>query len=77
VRWLLADKFESWRHAPSIRVPTLLIAAEQDKVIPRARTERLLASFAAGMASLVVIPGAGHNTVSSSDGYWQALRASL
>ena len=77
VRWLLLDRFESWRHAPAIRVPTLLIAAGHDEVIPRASTERLLASFGPGVASLVVLAGTGHNTVSSSAGYWQALRDAL
>lgn len=77
VRWLLTDKFESWRHAPAIRVPTLLIAAGQDEVIPRASTERLLAGFGAGVASLMVMAGAGHNTVSSSADYWLALRGAL
>lgn len=27
VRWLLQDKYESWRHAPQVTAPTLLIAA--------------------------------------------------
>ncbi|MDP1566018.1 MAG: alpha/beta hydrolase, partial [Polaromonas sp.] len=34
VRWLLVDKFESSKHAPQVTVPTLLIAAAKDEVIP-------------------------------------------
>jgi len=77
VRWLLQDKYESWRDAPKIRVPTLLLGAEFDEVIPRASTERLEAAFAKGVATLVFIPGAGHNTISETPQYLAALRAAL
>ena len=30
VKWLLRDKFESWRYAARITVPTLIVAAEHD-----------------------------------------------
>jgi pimeloyl-ACP methyl ester carboxylesterase len=73
VRWLLTDKFESWRDAPAIRVPTLLLQAEFDEVIPSASTARLNAAFAPGVASLVVIRGAGHNTISSTGQYVDAI----
>jgi pimeloyl-ACP methyl ester carboxylesterase len=73
VRWLLIDKFESWRYAPKIRVPTLLLQAEFDEVIPAASTERLNAAFAQGVTSLVVIRGAGHNTISSTTQYVEAI----
>lgn len=77
VRWLLTDKFESWRHAPSIRVPTLLLAAEFDNVIPRWSTDRLRTRFADGVASFSVVPGTDHNTISNSPQYLEALRAAL
>jgi pimeloyl-ACP methyl ester carboxylesterase len=77
VKWLLRDKFESWRYAPRIAVPTLLIAAEHDEVIPRSSTERLFAHFAKGVASLQVIPGTGHNTISVSPLYLAMIRAAL
>ena len=48
VRWLLRDKFESWKYAPAVTAPTLLIAAEHDEVIPRASTELLLTRFKTG-----------------------------
>jgi len=74
VRWLMTDKYESWRYASLIRVPTQLIAAEFDEVIPGASTSRLLANFNRGVASLTVIPGTGHNTISGSPAYLEALR---
>ncbi len=77
VKWLLRDKFESWRYAPRITVPTLLIAAEHDEIIPRSSTDRLYAHFAKGVASLQVIPGTGHNTISGSPQYLEMIRAAL
>lgn len=77
VKWLLRDKFESWRYAPRIRVPTLLVSAQNDEIIPRASTEDLYARFTEGVASLQVIPGVGHNTISQSPLYLEALRTGL
>jgi pimeloyl-ACP methyl ester carboxylesterase len=77
VRWLLTDKFESWRFAPAIRVPTLLLQAEHDEVIPGASTERLHAAFAPGVASRIVIRAASHNTISERAQYFEAIRAAL
>jgi pimeloyl-ACP methyl ester carboxylesterase len=69
VRWLLRDKYESLKFAPAIKVPTLLIAAEHDEFIPRARTENLLRHFSYGAATLRIVPGVGHNTISASPQY--------
>lgn len=77
VKWLLQDKFESWRYASRIAVPTLLIAAEHDEFIPRSSTEQLYAHFAKGVASLQVIPGTGHNSISESQQYLKLLGAAL
>jgi len=74
VRWLLQDKFESWRYAPQVTAPTLLLAAEHDEVIPRASTEALLSRFGAGVASLKIVAGAGHNTISDDASYMPLLR---
>lgn len=77
VRWLLTDKFESWRYAAAIRVPTLILQAEHDEVIPAASTARLHAAFADGVASLVVIRGAGHSDISTTTQYLERIRAAL
>ncbi|AYC31595.1 hypothetical protein D3880_03935 [Pseudomonas cavernae] len=77
VKWLLQDKFESWKYASRIAVPTLLIAAEHDEVIPRSSTQKLYTHFANGVASLRVIPGTGHNSISESPQYLKVLGAAL
>jgi pimeloyl-ACP methyl ester carboxylesterase len=74
VRWLLLDKFESWRYAPHVSAPTLLLAAEYDKVIPRASTQLLYERLPKPLATLIVVPDADHNTISDTAEYVPALR---
>lgn len=75
VRWLLRDRYESGRHAPQVRAPTLVLAAENDEVIPRWSTDALVQQFAPGIVSYRVIAGVGHNTISASADYVPALAA--
>ncbi|MDO9622890.1 MAG: hypothetical protein Q7J46_02720 [Pseudomonas sp.] len=77
IKWLLRDKFESLKYAPGISVPTLLVVAEQDEIIPRASSEALYRHFAPGVAALKVIPGKGHNSISESPVHLELLRAAL
>ena len=74
VRWLLLDKFESWRYAQQVTAPTLLVAAEHDEVIPRASTEALYKRFRTGIASFKVVAGTSHNTISESPEYMPLLK---
>lgn len=74
VRWLLQDKFESWRYAPQVSAPTLVLAAEHDEVIPRDSTEALYSRFRSGVATFKVIAGTGHNTISESPQYLALLK---
>lgn len=73
VSMLLRDKFESWKYAEAVTAPTLIVMAEHDEIIPRASTEALYARFRPGVASLEVIAGTGHNTISESAEYIPAL----
>jgi pimeloyl-ACP methyl ester carboxylesterase len=77
VRWLLMDKFESSKHAPQITLPTLLIAAEHDEVVPGASTAQLHARFRKGLARLEVLPGTSHNTISLHPDYLPLIRGML
>lgn len=74
VRWLLKDTYESWRYAQRISTPTLVLAAEHDEVVPGWSTRRLMSRFRPGVASMQVIAGTGHNTISGSPAYIPALR---
>lgn len=74
VRWLLRDRYESGKYAPRVRAPTLILAAEHDDIIPTRSTALLLSRFAHGVASMRVVAGAGHNSISDSDAYIPALQ---
>jgi hypothetical protein len=63
VRWLIRDRFDSASVAPTVRAPTTVIVAERDEVIRRERSDALVARFAPGVAQVIVIAGAGHNTL--------------
>ncbi|WP_460728944.1 alpha/beta hydrolase [Lysobacter rhizosphaerae] len=73
VRLILRDRYESWRYASRMTVPTTLIVATQDQVIPNRSSEKLARAFPPGIANLVRIPGADHNNVSDFPGYVAAL----
>lgn len=73
VNWLLRDKYESWQYASRISVPTTVIAAEHDGVIPMSSTKRLLTHFRPGIASFTMIPDTGHNDISNNSEYGPAL----
>lgn len=74
VRWLLRDRYDSSRYAPRITAPTLLITAEHDEIIPAASSAQLLAGFAPGIATARLIQRTGHNSISDSAAYGQALQ---
>jgi uncharacterized protein len=63
VRWLLIDKYESWRYVPQVTAPVLILRAERDELIPAASTEALRARFPAGQVRYTVVAGASHNTI--------------
>jgi pimeloyl-ACP methyl ester carboxylesterase len=77
VSWLLVDKFESWKYAAQVTVPTLLIAAEHDELIPAASTEKLYTHFKKGTAALKVLPGTSHNTISQHPQYLALFQSML
>jgi pimeloyl-ACP methyl ester carboxylesterase len=74
VRWLLQDKYESWRYAPRVKAPTLILAAGRDEIIPASSTQLLLSRFANGIASMKVVDGADHNSISENPAYPSLLR---
>ena len=61
VGWLLKDKFDSASRAGGVRAPTLVVIAEHDEVIVRARSDALVAKLPAGLARVEVVGGATHN----------------
>lgn len=73
VHWLLIDKYDSWRQAPRIDDPTLVLAAEADSVIPRASTDRLVRYFQPGHVTFQILKGTDHSSISASPDYLPAM----
>lgn len=74
VRALLTEHYRSIDLAPRITIPVTIVQAQFDSVIPAANTERLWQAFRPGIATRVVMRGAGHNDVDGAVGYLEALR---
>lgn len=60
VRLLLRDRYPSIDRIRMIRSPLLVIAGEQDRIVPIQQSRRVYAA-AAGPKTLVVVPEADHN----------------
>jgi len=75
MRMLLCDPWESWRYAARVSCPTLIIAASHDEIVPMGDTRELFAAFRPGVATLRVIDGTDHNSVSGPEEFWQAIVA--
>ncbi len=75
VSFLLKDKYESWRYAPKITAPTLLIAAANDNLIPAKHTLALLDTFSKGVATMKTIANVDHNSIGSDTTYLALLAA--
>lgn len=73
MRLLLRDRYESWRYAPKVTCPTLVIAASHDEIVPLADTRRLVAAFPPDVATLRILDGTNHNSVSGEADFWEAL----
>ncbi|WP_201800002.1 alpha/beta hydrolase [Andreprevotia sp. IGB-42] len=73
VSLLLADKYESWRYVAALKMPTMLIMAGDDRVIPQAHTLALWQQFPAGQATLHTLAGIGHNDIGDAPAYLRLL----
>jgi uncharacterized protein len=58
--WLLRDRFPSAERVASVEAPVLVIAGEDDRIVPIAQSRRLFAA-ANEPKHFVAIPSAGHN----------------
>ncbi|HTA66493.1 MAG TPA: alpha/beta hydrolase [Xanthomonadaceae bacterium] len=72
VSLLMKDRYESWRNADAIEEPALVLLGADDEVIPRANSDALIAHLHP-KPIVVVIPHAGHNDLSDSPLYAQAI----
>lgn len=72
VRLVLKDRHRTTDFATRIRSRTLVLAAGQDEVIPAENTQVLFDSLVCPKEK-IVIPQAGHNSISDFEAYFQAV----
>jgi hypothetical protein len=77
VRLLMRDKFDSAGRASRIRAPTLIVVAADDEVIPRVRSDALVAAFTTQPVTVEVIAGAGHNSLDLFPRYLNSMQQFL
>ena len=76
VDMLLRHPFDSAAHAPRLRMPALFLMGDADQLIPVRHSERL-ASLWGGPVERVTLEGFGHNDLSVTPRYDEAVRAFL
>lgn len=74
VKWLIKDKFESWKKAGDITADTLVVTAVGDDVVPNERTANLLNYFSAVKPRLVEVDDISHGLVMNHARFGVAMR---
>lgn len=74
---LMLDRYDSAGRASRIEAPVLIVIAADDEIIPRARSEALVAAFRPAQVREVVVPHVGHNTLDLSPDYLAAVQSFL
>ena len=62
IEYMLRHRFESIKHAPSLKVPTYVLRAESDDIVPHSHTDQLCEK----LANLIlddVVPGSDHMNI--------------
>jgi pimeloyl-ACP methyl ester carboxylesterase len=74
VALMLEDTFDSYSKAGAIRVPTLVLLAEHDRVIPHRHSERLVTALSPAHVRVQTIEGTNHDSIADSTTYRRALQ---
>jgi uncharacterized protein len=77
VKLLLKDRFESEKYVEGIKAKSLILAAEDDSVIPEWSTKRLQAAFGKDRVAYSVISGSDHNSIAGKPQYIDLVKAFL
>ncbi|MFT5113220.1 MAG: pimeloyl-ACP methyl ester carboxylesterase [Parasphingorhabdus sp.] len=77
IKWLLRDKYESWIDAKNIDCSVLVIVAEEDRIVPRQSSDRLIANLPANNLVVEILPNAGHNRIEENGQYFNLLKEHL
>lgn len=73
VRYVARDRFESFRYAPNITAPVLMVTAELDRIVPTERALKLREFLTNTQVSYKMIRSATHNDITEFPEYRQLL----
>ena len=76
VRWLLKHPFRSIEHIDDLDVPTAVVLASDDRVVPRTRTEALIAKLRRPV-SIETVPESTHGGIYDKGAIGDVLRRAL
>jgi pimeloyl-ACP methyl ester carboxylesterase len=71
---MLKDRYDSLARADRLKVPVMILIAENDEIVPPAHSHDLAAAIDPSLVTTRVIASTGHNTIGTSPEYGAALR---
>jgi len=74
VSLLLEERYDSLSRVKDIKAKTFIVMAENDKVIPRMHTQKLIDAFEKGQLTVTVIKNRGHIDISSDKRYYKIMQ---
>ncbi len=74
---ILQDKFDSASRVKDVTAKTLILIAENDRVIPRESTDDLVQTFPVDQVVVKTLPGKTHDSITFGPDYLEASRAFL
>jgi pimeloyl-ACP methyl ester carboxylesterase len=75
--WMMRDRYESWKFAPRISVPTVMLLASNDSVVPRDSSDALRRAFDPKILTFAVVADTDHNDILASPNFLLLLNAIL
>ena len=71
---MLLDKYDSISRVKNVKAETIVLIAENDEVIPRINSQRLIDEFPAEQLTVKIIADSRHNDISEKAEYYQHLK---
>ena len=71
---LLKDSYNTLAEVPHIKAPTFIVMAQNDTIIPRWHTQRLIEAFPKGQLKIAIIENRGHIDISDDARYYKIMQ---
>lgn len=71
---MLHDHYDLVSQAKKVKAQTFIVIAQDDKVIPLKRTEKLIEAFKPNLLKITTIQNRGHNDISSDAKYYKIMQ---